>query len=373
MNARAILPALCLCYCFTVSGCAPYPGRVAASLKGPQLRNGVVGPATETAGGSREMIVWNAPDLNNGQTWAFSPNYSQDDIDRSLNLCPPAGVLFGEWKDVEKNQSQHVAPMRLIHGWSAASQFAGSDFWGTHRYRDWNVLLVGSGGFEQFAAPANDPNFADWSEVQDLYVQNPEIGRIIEVEWDSGFFAPEMAPQLGDETVVVGRWDFDCGHESATKTGEVKTTGFRSEMHAPAILISAHITKNEPSSLQTRYKIFAGSRSGPLDTVPLLFFFQRLWGTHINQLGGQDYSIALQAPQDGWRIASCTSEEGTPPGGRSKKIETQLQPSDGGKSLTLTLLSKPFNSGARVGRSMIVNAVWVPENSPGRQGAVKCE
>src|SRR5438034_11753025 len=90
--------------------------------------------------------------------------------------------------------------MRLIHGWSAASQFAGSDFWGTHRYRDWNVLLVGSGGFEQFAAPANDPNFADWSEVQDLYVQNPEIGRIIEVEWDSGFFAPEMAPQLGDET-----------------------------------------------------------------------------------------------------------------------------------------------------------------------------
>src|SRR2546429_4415692 len=198
MNARAILPALCLCYCFTVSGCAPYPGRVAASLKGPQLRNGVVGPATETAGGSREMIVWNAPDLNNGQTWAFSPNYSQDDIDRSLNLCPPAGVLFGEWKDVEKNQSQHVAPMRLIHGWSAASQFAGSDFWGTHRYRDWNVLLVGSGGFEQFAAPANDPNFADWSEVQDLYVQNPEIGRIIEVEWDSGFFAPEMAPQLGD-------------------------------------------------------------------------------------------------------------------------------------------------------------------------------
>src|SRR2546430_13864259 len=86
MNARAILPALCLCYCFTVSGCAPYPGRVAASLKGPQLRNGVVGPATETAGGSREMIVWNAPDLNNGQTWAFSPNYSQDDIDRSLNL-----------------------------------------------------------------------------------------------------------------------------------------------------------------------------------------------------------------------------------------------------------------------------------------------
>src|SRR5436309_3177989 len=184
---------------------------------------------------------------------------------------------------------------------------------------------------------------------------------------------PEMAPQLGDETVVVGRWDFDCGHESATKSGEVKTTGFRSEMHAPAILISAHITKNEPSSLQTRYKIFAGSRSGPLDTVPLLFFFQRLWGTHINQLGGQDYSIALQAPQDGWRIASCTSEEGTPPGGRSKKIETQLQPSDGGKSLTLTLLSKPFNSGARVGRSMIVNAVWVPENSPGRQGAVKCE
>src|SRR2546430_3551920 len=39
MNARAILPALCLCYCFTVSGCAPYPGRVAASLKGPQLRS----------------------------------------------------------------------------------------------------------------------------------------------------------------------------------------------------------------------------------------------------------------------------------------------------------------------------------------------
>ena len=220
MKPRALLPTVCLCCCLTVSGCAPFPGRVAASLKAPQPRNGLVGPAsaTETQGGSREMIVWNAPDMNKGQSWAFSPSYSRDDIERSLDLCPPAGALFSEWKDVE---TQNPAPMRLIHGWAAASQFAGSDFWGTHRYRDWNILLVGSGGFEQFAAPANDPNFTDWSEVQDLYVENPEIGRLIEVEWDSGFFAPEMAPQTGDETVVDGRWDFDCGHESATKSGEV--------------------------------------------------------------------------------------------------------------------------------------------------------
>jgi hypothetical protein len=372
VKARAIPPTLCLCYCFAVSGCAPFPGRVAASLKGPQPRNGLVGPATETGGGSREMIVWNTPDLNDG-TWMFSSNYSQDDVDRSLNLCGPTGMLFGEWKDVEGKRSQDVARMRLIHGWAAASQFAGSDFGGTHRYRDWNILLVGGDGFEQFAAPANDPTFTDWPEVQDLYVQNPELGRLIEVEWDSGFFAPEMAPQTGDETMVVGRWDFDCGHGSATKSGEVKSTGFRSEMHAPAILISAHVVKTEPASVQTRYKIFAGSRSGPLDTVPLLFFFQRLWGTHINPLGAQDYSVALRAPQDGWRIASCTSEDGTKPGGRFKKIDTQLQPSDAGKSLTLQLLAKTFNSGARVGRSMTVNAVWVPENSPGREGAVKCE
>lgn len=370
MKERAILPALCLSYCFTVSGCAPFPGRVAASLKGPQPRNGQVGPATDTGGGSREMIVWNTPNLNNG-AWAFSPNYSQDDIKRSLDLCG-AGMLFGEWKDVEKNQSQNAAHMRLIHGWAAASQFAGSDFWGTHRYRDWNILLVGTGGFEQFAAPANDPNFTDWSEVQDLYVENPEIGRLIEVEWDSGFFAPEMAPQTGDETIVVGRWDFDCAHESATKSGEVQTTGFRSEMHAPALLISAHVVKNEPSSVQTRYKVFAGSRSGPLDTV-LLLFFLRLWGTHINPLGAQDYSVALRAPRDGWRIASCSTEAGTSPGGRFKKIDAQLQPGDEGKSLTLQLLAKSFNSGARVGKSMIVNAVWVPENSPGGERATKCE
>jgi hypothetical protein len=369
MRARTILPALCLCYCFPVSGCAPFPGRAAARLKGPQPRNGAVGPATETQNGSREMIVWNAPDLDNEQTWAFSPNYSQGDVNRSLDVCGPTGVLFGEWKDVE---TQNAAPMRLIHGWAAASQFAGSDFWGTHRYRDWNILLVGSGSFEQFAAPANDPNFTDWSEVEDLYVENPEIGRLIEVEWDSGFFAPEMAPQTGDETMVVGRWDFDCGHESGTKNGQVKTAGFRTEMHAPAILISGHVVKAEPSLVQTRYKVFAGSRSGPLDTAPLLFFLQRLWGTHINPLGGQDYSFALRAPQQGWRIASCTSEEGTRPGGRFKKIDAQLQPTDGGKSLTMTLLAKTFNPGARVGRSMIVNAVWIPGSS-GREGAVKCE
>jgi hypothetical protein len=319
------------------------------------------------------MIVWNAPNLNDGQAWAFSPNYSQEDIDHSLNLCGPAGVLFGEWKDVEKKQSQEFAPMRLIHGWAAASQFAGSDFWGTHRYRDWNILVVGSGGFEQFAAPANDPNFTDWSEVQDLYVENPEIGRLIEVEWDSAFFAPEMAPQTGDETMIAGRWDFDCGHESATSSGAVKTTGFRSEMHAPAILVSGHVMKAEPASIQTRFKIFAGSRSGPLDTVPLLFFFQRLFGTHINPLGGQDYSITLRAPQDGWRISSCTTEEGTQAGGRYKKIDTQLQSSGAGKSLTLTLLGKTFNSGARIGRSMIVNAAWIPESAPAGEGTVKCE
>lgn len=373
MKLRPILSTLCL-WCFLgVSGCAPFPGRVAASLKGPQPRNGLVGPTATATGGPREMIVWKAPDLNNGQTWEFSPNYSQEDIDRSLNLCGPAGVLFGEWKDVENKPSEKTAPMRLIHGWAAASQFAGSDFGGTHRYRDWNIFVVGSGNFEQFAAPANDPNFTDWSEVDDLFVENPEIGRLIEVEWDSGFFAPEMAPQTGDETMVAGRWDFDCGHESTTKGGDVKTTGYRSEMHAPEILVSAHVVKSEPSSVQTSYKIFAGSRSGPQDTVPLLFFFQRFFGTHINPLGGQDYSITLQAPQDGWRIGSCSREEGTKPGGRFKQIDSQLQSDDGGKALTLTLLAKNFKTGARIGRSMIVNAVWVPENSPRSEGAVTCK
>jgi hypothetical protein len=371
MKARAILPALCLFSGFAASACAPIPGRVAASLKAPQYRNGLVGPSAST--GFREMIVWNAPEVNSDQKFEFSPGYSQGDITRSTDRCDSVGGLFGEWQDVEQTSSQKFAPMRLIHGWAAASQFAGADFGGTHRYRDWNILLVGSGSFEQFAAPANDPNFTDWSEVQDLYVENPEIGRLIELEWDSAFFAPEMAPQTGDETVLVGRWDFDCGHESTTRGEQVKSTGYRSEMHAPEILISGHTEKSEPASVQTRYKIFAGSRSGPMDTVPILFLFQKFFGTHINPLGGRDYSITFRAPQDGWKIATCATEAGTRPGGRFKKIDTQLQSSDGGKSLTLTLLAKTSKPGARIGRSMIVNAVWVPENSPAAEGTVVCK
>ena len=72
-----------------------------------------------------------------------------------------------------------------------------------------------------------------------------------------------------------------------------------------------------------------------------------------------------------WRAGA--TEAGTRPGGRFKNIDTQLQPSDGGKSLTLTLLAKTSKPGARIGRSMIVNAVWVPENSPADEGTVVCK
>ncbi|PYU02199.1 MAG: hypothetical protein DMG38_01080 [Acidobacteria bacterium] len=361
---------VCLCSFLAASACAPFPHHVRAGLTGPQPQDPFAGSAT-APGGAQETIVWNQPDLNSGRTVEFSSGYSQDDIDLSTQLCGPASAFSGEWKDVESGKKT-PPPLRLIHGWAAASQFAGADFWGTHRYRDWNILLVGNGGFEEFAAPANDPNFTDWVEVQELYVKNPDIGRLLEVEWDSGFFPPEMAPKAGDETVAVGRWDFDCGHEGAAKRAEAQSTGFRSEVHAPGILISSHIAESGPASVRVLYTVFAGSRSGPLDTIPVLFLFQRLWSTHINALGGQDYSMALRAPQDGWKVASCATQEGKPAGGhRKKRIGSQLESKDGGKSLVLTLIAKTFKPSERIERSVIVHVVWVPENSP--TGAVKCE
>ncbi len=370
---RAILFTLCLSCCYFISACAPIPAHVPLSLRQtPQPRNAHV-DALGTDGHA-DMIIWKQPDLN--QPWPASLPSGPALADYSVQTCGgPAGKLFHEWQDVPRPDKQDSHHMWLVHGKAAASEFSGADFWGNHRYRDWNLLLVVNRESERFLVPANFLAL-DWEDspiAHDLLVDNPDLENLMEMEWDSGFFPPEMAPEAGDETLVVGRWAFDCGHEGAAKNSLLISTGFRAEIHAPAILMSSHIVESTPSSIQARFKIYAGSRGGPMDTIPLLFFLQRLWGSRQNPLGGQDYSLNLGAPSDGWKIASCRTQQGTLAGGRHKYIKTNLESQDGGKSLTLTFSAHEFSKTARIEGSTIANVHWVRADSLPSGGVSRCE
>ncbi len=369
---RAVLFTLCFSCCFFVSACAPIPAHVPVSLRHtPQPRNADVDGLGRD--GHTDMILWKQPDLNH--QWPTSLPSGPALADYSVQTCGgPAGKLFHEWQDVPPPDTPDSRHMWLVHGKAAASEFSGADFWGNHRYRDWNVLLVVNKESEMFLAPANflDSGWDDSPIAQDLRVDNPDLESLMEIEWDSGFFPPEMAPEAGDETLIVGRWAFDCGHEGAAKSSSLVSTGFRTEIHAPAILMSSHIVQSTPSSIQARFKIYAGSRGGPLDTVPLLFFLQRLWGSHQNPLGGQDYSLNLRIPEDGWSIASCSAQQGTQAGRRHKNISRNLESKDGGNSLTLTLSAHEFSTFARIEGSTIINVHWVRADSLPAGGVRKC-
>lgn len=365
VRLRAMLFMACLFFCFGATACAPIPAHVPASLRHtPQARNARVDASGTN--GPTDMI---ASDFNNQGTDTLPSGPAFEEY--SIETCGgPGGKLLHEWQDVKP-----ASQMWLVHGKAAASEFSGADFWGNHRYRDWNVLLVVNKGFEKFLAPANflDSGWEDSPIVQDLRADNPDLESVMEIEWDSGFFPPEMAPEAGDETLVIGRWAFDCGHEGAAKNSPSSSTGFRTEIHAPAILVSSHIVDSTPSSIQARFKIYAGSRGGPLDTITLLFFLQRLWGSYQNPLGGKDYSLNLQVPQGGWRIAACSAEHGTQAGGRRKTIGRTLEVADGGKSVKVTLSAREFKSSARIEGSTILNVRWVPADSLPAGGATKCE
>ncbi len=372
---RAVLFTLCFSCCYFVAACAPIPAHVRSNLRHtPQLRNARVDVDGLGTDGHTDMIMWKQPDLNH--EWPTSLPSGPAFADYSVQTCGgPAGKLFHEWQDVPPPDMPYSHRMWLVNGKAAASEFSGADFWGNHRYRDWNVLLVVNRESERFLAPANflDSGWEDSPIAQDLRVDNPDLESLMEIEWDSGFFPPEMAPEAGDETLIVGRWAFDCGHEGAAKSSPLMSTGFRTEIHAPAILMSSHIVESTPSSVQARFKIYAGSRGGPLDTIPLFFFIQRFWSSHQNPLGGKEYSIDLRAPQDGWRVASCTAVEGHQAGGRHTKISKILASQDGGKSLTLTLSAQNFTPSARIESSTIVTVRWVPANSLPAGDVTKCE
>ena len=362
---RAVLFTLCLSCCFFISACAAIPARVPESLRHtPRARNARV-DASET-NGPTNMIVsgFSNPGTD---TLPSGPAFGE----YSIETCGgPSGKLLHEWQDVKP-----ASQMWLVHGNAAASEFSGADFWGNHRYRDWNILLVVDREHEKFLAPANflDSGWDDSPIAQDLRTENPDLESLMEVEWDSGFFPPEMAPEAGDETLVIGRWAFDCGHEGAAKSSPSSSTGFRTEIHAPAILVSSHIVESSRTSIQTRFKIYAGSRGGPLDTITLLFFLQRLWGSHQNPLGGKDYSLNLQAPQDGWRIAACTALPGTAVR-KKPEITKTVDLVEGAKSVKMTLSAHEFRPSARIEGSTVLNVRWVPADSlPTGGGVTKCE
>jgi hypothetical protein len=370
MNPSTMLTLVWVSCCLVSSACAPIPGRVPVNLRGPQHRDAFVDAPSSDGHGA--MIVWKQPDFVKQNSPRFSSE--QEYIDYSIAQCGgPIGKLFGEWKEVEP-AAKTDPPMQLLYGRAAASEFSGADYWGTHRYRDWNILLAVGHDFERFLAPADflDLGWDDDPIAQDLRVTNPNLISLFELEWDSGFFSPEMAPEPGDETLAIGRWVFDCGHEGAAKSGAARITGFRTEIHAPAILVSAHILERKPSLIRTRFKIFVGSRGGPLDATPLLVF-ERFWSSHQNPLGGRNYVVNLRAPEDGWEVSSCVAQDGAEPGGRRKMISKEMQTTDGGRSLTLTLSAKDFRPSARIQSSTILDIGWVPGNTSPSGGVALCK
>jgi hypothetical protein len=348
--------------------CALYPAHVPAKLLPPNVpaRDANAGPPS--SGSQVDTLTLLLPSDINQNYRAF---HSQDeDVIYSRQTCGGGlGFLASEWQNIER-PSNAPSPMRLIHGWIAASEFSGTDFWGTHRYKDWDIVVVVSDNLQGFLAPANDPLVWRDGIVQVLRSDNPDIKSLMEIEWDSGFFPWQMAPGPRDEVLLVGRWDFDCGHEGYAPKGSAEA--FRSEIHAPAIMISSHIEENTPSSIRICFKVFAGSRSGPMDATTWFSFIEKFWSSHINPLGGGDYSVKLRAPQEGWKLASCKVENGTHTGGRRTLIKAQVGPGDDGASLIWTLPGKTYPPSARIESSSILHAVWVP-GTPGVQGVEKCE
>jgi len=311
-----------------------------------------------------DMIVWTQP--------PFSTPPSSQNITSAYSSQRCGGVLgtlIQEYRDVKGKD------MQMLHGTAVASQFSGTDFWGTHRYRDWNVVLVPETADEPFLSTANSLFQGGWEDdgliAHDVVEKNPDLDKLIEFEWDTGFFAPELAPAGGDEAVTVGRWILDCGHESVSKTTPPVTLGFRAEVHAPEILLSSHVVQSDPNQIQARFKFFAGSRSGPLDTITAIFLVAKFFASHKNPLAGLDYAANLRPPGDGWKIASCTVTEGARSGGRPKRIPSEVKSEDGGKSLTLTLPAKEVKS-SRIESSKIIDVTWVRQDSSSRGGITQC-
>ena len=361
MNLRTILSAAGLGCCLIAPACVTFPKRVPIDLTKPQPREPLVTPGTNAT----DMITWQQPALNqpNPPIKLTSGN--------SVSMCGgPLGTLFSEYRNV------HGTDLQLMHGKAAASEFSGSDFWGTHRYRDWNILLVVEPNDESFLATANSFSQGGWEDdglASFLYVANPDLDQLVELEWDAGFFAPQLAPKAGDETVAVGRWILDCGHESFSKDIPPKAIGFRAEFHAPAIVMSGHLIHSDATSVQAEFKAFAGSRSGPMDAVPVIFFITKFFASHKTPLGGHDYSVNLHAPGDGWKIASCTTTEGSHAGGWPHRISAQVRSEDGGKSLTLMLPAQSLKPSARIESSTIVDVSWVREDSSSSGGITQCD
>lgn len=360
MRKGSVLLAAGIASCFIASACAPFPKHVSAQLKGQQPRD----PFATASADQSSMIVWREPQLN-------TPLPPAELKTKSIERCGGAlGKLFSEWQNVDGKQLQ------FVHGQAAASEFSGNDFWGTHRYHDWNIILVPNTGYDEFLAPANFVIFGGWDDdaiVQDLVLKNPNLDSLFELEWDSGFFPPEMAPLAGDETLAVGRWVFDCGHEDQETDPDIGTIGFRSEIHAPEVLLSSHILQSDPGLVRAQFKMYAGSRGGPMNAISFISFLQRFLTSYKNPLGGNDYSIGLRAPGDGWKISSCHVIPGFLAGGRVHRIVAHVESDDGGKSLILTLSARNFKPTARLDSSTIIDVSWVRTDSSTAGGITKCE
>jgi hypothetical protein len=353
------------CICVLVVGCAAIPKHLPPTIYG-QHRLNVFDPPD-----NRRISNWvrlDSPDFSGRP--AIKITDPSDYIAFSRERCGGRlGILFGEWKAVEPRPRP---PMQLIRGRALASEFAGADFWGTHRNADWSIYLQLDASFDALLAPANRYDWEDDPVVQDLQTRsaNPGLMRLIELEWDSRFFPPQMAPEPGDEVLAIGRWVFDCGHEGRPK-GRAEN-GYRTEIHPFALVLTSHVAEERESMVRTIFKVFSASRGGPVNATPLMPLL-KFWSSQTSPLGGENYVFELGPAEPGWRVTSCELQAASHTSGHRRIFDAVVGTSNEGTVIQLTVPAASYHPSDRIESGIIIATTWVKGGTLAPTEGVTCK
>jgi len=277
--------------------------------------------------------------------------------------------FFREWVNVEPGNNP---PMQLVHGRVLASEFAGADSPFTHRNRDWNIYLDVDDQSKLLLSPANLYDWRDDSAVLDLQRANPRPMEIIELEWDSRFFPPQMAPEPGDDVLALGRWSFDCNHKGHAEGKGTPEYGYRTEIHPAALVLSVRVIEDSASLMRTTFKLFAASRGGPVNATYLVPL-QNFWSSLTSPLAGADYLLELGPAETGWRVASCGLQAGQQTSGHRHIVNALATTSKEDSVIQMTVPGAIYHPSDRIESGIIIATTWVRSDDPVRRRGVTCK